>query len=176
MSDTTENRPRGPNILIIGIGNPDRSDDAVGLAVARAVAAKNLPDTTVVELPGDAATLIHAWQGEDCCIIVDAVSSGAPPGAIHRFDAHKDRLPLGLFRCSSHSMGVPEAIELARSLNMLPLRLTIIGIEGKNFDPEIGLSCPVVEAARQVVAEIADEIHRLQPHHARTARRARAMA
>ncbi|MGB8645284.1 MAG: hydrogenase maturation protease [Anaerolineae bacterium] len=174
MSDTAANGSRLPNMLIIGIGNPDRSDDGVGLAVARALAAKNLPNTTVVEARGDGATLGEVWKREDHVIIVDAMCSGAPPGAIRRFDAHEVQVPLDRFRCSSHTFGVGEAIELARSLNRLPAHMILVGIEGKNFDVGLGISRQVVIAARQVVAEIAREIRSAQPRRSRARTRSSA--
>lgn len=163
-----------PGLLVLGIGNEARSDDAVGLVIARALAAKNLPDVTIVQAGGDGTSLADIWQGADNVIIVDAVSSGAPPGTVHRLEAHDQAVPTGVMRCSSHCFGVSEAIELARSLNRLPARMTVFGIEGKNFDMGIGLSCEVVRAARQVVSDITQEV-RLRPHRARRTRsRARA--
>ncbi|MBN8636246.1 MAG: hydrogenase maturation protease, partial [Anaerolineae bacterium] len=46
--------------LIIGVGNPQRGDDGVGLAAARLVRAA-LPDADVRESAGDPADLIELW-------------------------------------------------------------------------------------------------------------------
>ncbi len=158
-----------PGLLVVGIGNAERSDDAVGLVIARSLAGKNLPDVTVVEARGDGTTLEEVWKGADNVIIVDAVCSGAPPGTIHRIEAHIQEVPTGVWRCSSHSFGVAEAIELARSLNRLPARMTVLGIEGKSFDMGIGLSREVVSAARQVVAAVTQEV-KARPHRPRRTR------
>lgn len=158
---------RAPGLLVVGIGNEQRCDDAVGLVVARSLAAKNLPDVSIVEGRGDGTSLEEVWKGQDNVIVVDAICSGAPPGTIHRIEAHVQEIPIGVLRCSSHSFGVGEAIELARSLNRLPARITLLGIEGKSFDAGIGVSREVVTAARQVVTEITQEV---KPHPQRSRR------
>jgi Ni,Fe-hydrogenase maturation factor len=49
--------------LVIGIGNPDRGDDAAGLAVARNVRAAAPAGVAVIELDGDQLALLDAWDG-----------------------------------------------------------------------------------------------------------------
>ncbi len=166
---SADGRARVPGLLVVGVGNEERCDDAVGLVIVRSLQAKNLPDVTIVEARGDGTKLEEVWKGADNVIVVDAICSGAPPGTIHRIEAHVQEVPTGLWRCSSHSFGVGEAIELARSLNRLPARMTVLGIEGKNFDMGIGLSREVVSAARQVVATITQEV-KARPHRARRTR------
>ena len=76
---------------VIGIGNPLRGDDAIGLLVARRVRELADPEVEVMELEGEPARLIDAWQGAGLAVVVDAVNSGAPEGTVMRFDA--DRRP-----------------------------------------------------------------------------------
>jgi hydrogenase maturation protease len=49
-------------VIGIGIGNPDRGDDAVGLAVARRVRDAAPGGVTVKELDGDQLTLLDEWD------------------------------------------------------------------------------------------------------------------
>lgn len=76
-----------PRILIIGVGNEYRSDDAVGLLVARRLRELTLNNARVVEESGEGARLMKSWRDVDNVILLDAVFSGAKPGTIHRFDA-----------------------------------------------------------------------------------------
>lgn len=116
-------------MLVVGIGNSQRGDDAAGLLVAREVSGR-LPDGwRVLELEGEGTSLLEAWAGEDRAIVVDAMRSGQPVGTIRRFDAHREPLPSEAFRVSSHLFGLAEAIELGRVLDLLPRRLTVIGVE-----------------------------------------------
>jgi hydrogenase maturation protease len=119
--------------LIIGIGNEYRGDDAVGLIVARRLKERLMDSVTVLEQGGDGASLMEAWRGAETVIVIDAVASGAAPGAIHRFDANTLPIPKNAFRCSTHAFGVAEAIELSRALGEFPRSLGGYGIEGKNF-------------------------------------------
>ena len=67
-------------------------------------------------------------------IVVDAVVSGSPPGAIYRFDAHDAGVPVRFSRSkSSHGLGVAEALALGRLFQELPPFLIIYGIEGEKF-------------------------------------------
>jgi hydrogenase maturation protease len=89
--------------------------------------------------------------------IVDAVSSGAAQGAIHRFDATREQLRGQVFHHSTHAFGLKEGIELARALNRLPPRLVIYGIEGKCFSIGERISTEVMEACSRVVDRILAE-------------------
>jgi hydrogenase maturation protease len=162
-----------PRILIIGVGSQERRDDGVGLLVARAMTAKNLAHTTILEESGEGGALLEAWKEAHAVILVDAVSSGAAPGTLHRFDAHTGSIPAKFFRFSSHTFGVAEAIELARALNQLPSRLIVFGIEGKAFETGMGLSPEVVDTARTVVRAVAQEVRSLLPRRSRTRARPR---
>lgn len=81
------------------------------------------PGARIREYEGEPSGLIDAWEGEGEVVLVDAVSSGAPPGTVHRLDPLKGPLPAELFRRSTHHLGVTEAVELARALDRLSDRL-----------------------------------------------------
>lgn len=156
-----------PRILVIGVGSQERGDDGVGLLVARAMGAKKLPHTTIVEESGEGGALLEVWKGADAVILVDAVSSGAEPGTLHRLDAQAQPIPAKFFRYSSHTFGVAEAVEIARALNQLPPHLIVFGIEGKAFETGIGLSPEIVDAARRVVRAVAHEVRSFLPRRPR---------
>ena len=101
-------------ILLIGIGNEYRGDDSIGLNVIRALKARELPDTLLIESSGGGAELIEMLSSVRIAILIDAVSSGGKPGAIYRFDALTQPIPAQLSFQSTHVFGVAEAIELAR--------------------------------------------------------------
>jgi hydrogenase maturation protease len=138
---------------VIGIGNPLRGDDAIGLLVARRVRELAAdPKVEVVELEGEPARLIDAWHGAGLAVVVDAVRSDAPEGAVMRFDATADPLPSSVSASSTHALGLGEAIEIARALDRLPERLVVFGVGGTRFEAGSDLS-PQVAAAVQAVAE-----------------------
>ncbi len=151
--------PLKPLFKIIGVGNEWRGDDAAGLLVAHRLKAAQLPQVEIVETRGTVTSVLEAWKGAAGVIVVDAMVSGGAPGAIYRFDAHGDGIPLELSRLSSsHGWGVAEALALGQVLQELPPRLIIYGIEGKTFGPgqEVSLevAAAIPEAARRIEAEI----------------------
>ena len=141
-------------ILVIGVGNEYRSDDGVGLVVARELRAKNLPDMLIIESNGDGAALMEAWKAAQAVIVIDAAVSGRAPGTIHRFDAVTQPMPTGFSFHSTHAFGVAEAIGLAQALQQLPPRLIVYAIEGKNFAAGVGLSPKVAKAVQKVIEQI----------------------
>jgi hydrogenase maturation protease len=141
----------GAGILVLGVGNPYRHDDGVGPLIAERLAASGIAARME---NGEGAELMEAWQGFPHVVLVDAASSGAAAGTIHRFEAAESRLPTGLFHYSSHLFSVAEAIEMARILGRLPERMAVYGIEGRDFSYGEGLSAEVAAAADVVEAEI----------------------
>lgn len=148
------------NILVVGIGNIFRGDDALGLAAARLVGELELPGVEILELDGDLTGLLEGWQGAHKVIVIDAVTSKAPAGAIFRFAAHEEPLPQKMFAtcCSCHAFGVAQQIEIARSLKQLPPCLIIFGIEGKDFTLGSRLSPEVQQALPRLVEQIRQEL------------------
>lgn len=140
-----------PDKLVIGIGNSDRGDDAAGILVAR-----GLQRTRVREL-ADCASLIDAWEGETDVVVVDAMRSGAAPGAVLRFDASVSEVPMRTVS-STHSLGLAETIELGRALGRLPARLVVLGIEADRFEHGGTPSDAVMEAVSEVVTAIEGEV------------------
>jgi hydrogenase maturation protease len=145
-------------ILVIGLGNDYRSDDAVGRVVARRLKAIDGDNARIVEESGEGATLIDAWKEADFVVLIDAVHSGGTPGSIYRFDAGAQRIPTDFFHYSTHAFSVAEAVELARALDQLPAKLIIYGIEGKNFESGIGLSPESELAVEEVLLRVREEL------------------
>jgi hydrogenase maturation protease len=137
--------------LVIAVGNRFRRDDAAAFAVAQGLRAAGVD---VLEAEGEPVELLDLWQGAREVVVIDAVSTGAPPGTIHRLDAGEGPLPADLGVASTHALGLAEAIELARALGRLPERLLVIGIEGADFSAGEGLTPAVALAAERVAREI----------------------
>ena len=146
------------DVVVIGVGNPCRSDDGVGIFLARQLKAKNLPQTRIELNRGEAASLMDSWNGSDAAFLVDAVRSGAAPGKIYRFNGQIPFSPKGFFNSSTHNFGPATAVELARVLNRLPRALIIYGIEGKCFEPGRGFTPEVEQAAGTVIKMLLADI------------------
>ncbi len=142
-------------LRIIGIGNPSRGDDAVGLAAAGQLRTLLPDDVAVHQHARDGASLMLLWAPDDDVILIDAVISGATPGTLHERDLIAAPLPPDLVAVTTHTLGLREGVELARALHLLPASLRFIGIEGEDFWAGHGLSPRVSAALEEVVRLIA---------------------
>ncbi len=144
--------------LIVGIGNPDRGDDAVGCEVVRRLRGRTPEGVEVLHQSGEATRLLSVLQEAEVAILVDAALSGGAPGTVHRFDAGARALPSGLAEVSSHGFGLAQAIELARVLDAMPRRCVVYAIEGRGFEAGAPLSPEAARAAAAVAERIIDEL------------------
>ncbi|SEJ51222.1 hydrogenase maturation protease [Demequina mangrovi] len=151
-------------VLVVGLGSPDRGDDAVGAAVAERLAAMDLDHVDVVTRE-DPTQLVQLWAGHGAALVIDAVMSGNAPGRLHIREVGDagEPLPTHAFtaagRGGSHAFGLAGAVELARTLGTLPTHVTVVGVEAKTFDfgpmsPEIqeALDAAVATAAAELIA------------------------
>ncbi|MEW6173282.1 MAG: hydrogenase maturation protease [Bacillota bacterium] len=152
----------GNPVLVIGVGNAYRSDDAAGLMAASQIREKNLPEVEVVEESGEGAYLMELWKNRDTVILFDTFRSESEPGTIHRFEAGAQNVPKDFFHYSTHLFGVAEAIELARALDRLPPRLIVYGIKGENYSMGPELSPEVEKAVPEAVRLAMEDVRKMR--------------
>ncbi len=150
-------------LLVAGIGNIFRGDDAFGCEVARTLAAWPLPTGVRVKDFGIrgfdlACALVEGYDG---AILIDAVSRGRPPGTLYLIEP---KLIEGVAAVDPHGLTPDHVLQLATSLGELPPWLRILGCEpewlGTEDDGAMGLSDTVravVEEAARMTEEIARE-------------------
>ncbi len=149
---------RATSITVVGIGNQFRGDDAAGVLAVRNLAEQLPPNASAVELEGDQSRLLELMQSASAMIIVDAVQSRAPAGTIFRMDASKESMPQDFFAVSTHGLDLIQAIELARSLNLLPKHVIVYGIVGKDFSYTKTLSPQTQESVEIIQNKVLSDI------------------
>jgi len=145
-------------VLVVSVGNEFRRDDGVGSFILREIKKESCPGVSFLEHRGEGVDLIEQWKSFDTTILFDAVSSGAQPGTVHRFEIPKDTLPKSVFCCSTHAFSIADVIALAKTLDQLPKHLIVYGVEGKSFETGPGLSAEIQDAAKKVIAQVLKEI------------------
>lgn len=140
-------------LVVIGVGNRDRGDDAVGPIVCDRTDELDLPDVESIVFEGSVLDLPIHWSATDRVFIVDAAEPAGEPGRISEVDGRATRL-VTPGQLSTHTIDVGAAIELARALDRLPAEMSIIGIEGAQFEFGAWLTPAVEHAADAVVARI----------------------
>jgi hydrogenase maturation protease len=146
------------NTVIIALGSHGRGDDGVGLFVARLLSDK-LAGCSIIRGQDDPMAILNAWQDAALAIIVDAAVSQSAPGTIHRLELDAAPLPRELARCSSHGVGLAEAVEIGRILGRMPERLIIYAVEADNFNHGVSMtkavSAAAVEVSRRIEVDVA---------------------
>lgn len=153
----------GP-VRVIGIGNRDRGDDALGPRVADALLEHVPGQVSVVEHSGEVAGLVDLMTDAAAVYLIDAAVMGLEPGSLREFDASGAPLPALGGAFSSHALGLSEAIELARALGVLPRVCRVFAVEAVSFETGESLSDPVAQAIPRVVQAVKDSIRQERAH------------
>jgi len=111
----------------------------------------------VIEAEMAGVDLIELMKGVRVVILIDAARSGQTPGTIHRLDASDNPISNQLFPRSSHAIGTVDALELARTMRVLPARVIVYGIEAGNMEAGQVLSSSVARALDEIVGQIIRE-------------------
>jgi hydrogenase maturation protease len=127
----------GERLLVYGLGNPGRQDDALGIRVVERLEAEDLPATVTLEAnyqltPEDALTLSQ----HDAVIFVDAtVAPEAPePYSLRPVE------PQALLAFSSHTIGMGTVLELCARLYGRAPRAYALALPAYEFEVNAELS------------------------------------
>jgi hydrogenase maturation protease len=135
-----------PATLVIGLGNPLRGDDGVGVRVAQILAEQALsPGVEVMDGGTQGLGIVNLMEGRQRVIVVDAADVGRSPGQFVRFTLDEARLLGDDQHLSVHAAGLRDALLLAQALKMLPDQVIIFGVQPASLEWESTLS-PQVEA------------------------------
>ncbi len=140
--------------LVLGVGHPDRGDDAAGILVARTVdGTAGIVARAVSSDPSELLT-DPLWDTAERVVLVDTVRTGHHPGTVHEWSGRRllDHLPAT--GGGTHDLGVATTLHLAAALGRLPSGLTVIGIEGSCFEVGRPPCRPVRHAAAMVAAAL----------------------
>lgn len=157
-------------ILIAGVGNVLKADDAFGVEVARRLETMDLPDQVrVVETGIGGIALVQELQdGFDALIVADAVDRGRPPGTVMLIrpdviDVHALSWGEKHDLLADAHLATPERVfMLSRALGVLPERLLMVGCQPVDADA-LGteMSEPVQMAVDVAVGEILRHVDEL---------------
>lgn len=142
-------------VLIVGVGNILMGDDGVGPYVVNRIVDSGciLPEDVEVMDGGTAGLdLLHAMQGREKVIIVDALNVDDRPGSVYRFGP--ENLRPAANRMSLHEVGVRETIRVLRMMGENP-KVEIVGIVPERISEcGIGISCAVRESVPRAIEVI----------------------
>jgi len=148
-------------LLVLGLGNVLLGDDGVGAAaVARLEDDYEAPAGARVLDGGTLGlSLLPFVEDAEIVILVDAVRTGAAPGAFVRLEGDAVRSAAAA-RLSPHQLGVADVLDGARLHARYPSQVVLLGLEPKSIVLSFGLSEPVARGLPGLVAEVAAEAAR----------------
>jgi len=136
--------------LVLGIGSPIISDDAVGIRVAERIRSLNLECVDVKEVSSSGLDLIELMLDYDTVVIVDAIiTSENPLGPVLLLD-EKD-FAASVHGTNPHDVNIATTMELGRKLehNRMPKRVAFAAVEvadtwtiSYNMTPEVEMAIP----------------------------------
>lgn len=144
---------------IICVGNELVHDDGVGIRIGQILTQLPLPDGISIDFaPQLGFDLLDLVASTDHVVLVDAMSTGRPPGTCVTLEGRAiERYGAGA--AASHTIGIAELMALAHRLapERPTARLHFVGVEGARFtdygtelSPEVEAAIP--EAVRAVLA------------------------
>ena len=143
--------------LILGLGNPILTDDAVGIRIAEELK-QRLPDLEVIGVSESGIALLEHVVGYDKLVIIDSIKTEeGKPGELYKLEL-EDLKPAADFS-SSHGIGIATAFKLGERLGYrMPEQVSIYAVEirdnttfGEKCTQEVAQSIPFI--VRQIIKE-----------------------
>ncbi len=153
----SQGREQNMSTLVLGLGNPILSDDAVGIRIARKLEERN-PSVTVEQTNEAAIALLDLITGYDKLIIIDSIKTErGEPGELYKLNL-SDFKPNMDFT-SSHGMDIATAFEVGKSLGCkMPQSVSIYAVEIKDNDNFAEQCTPeVTEKIPSMIEQIINE-------------------
>ncbi len=157
-------------VLVAGVGNQLRADDAFGVVVAHRLMKMDLPEgVKVVETGiGGIALVQELQEGYDALVIIDAVDRDRPPGHVMLIlldVPHVNDMEWGErydFLADVHLATPERALIMSKALGVLPDNTLMVGCQpvdaetpGIPMSPEVTAACDV--AVREILRHL-DEL------------------
>ncbi|HEY1439888.1 MAG TPA: hydrogenase maturation protease [Mycobacterium sp.] len=158
---TGDDRGFTGGVVVVGLGNSYRRDDAVGVVAAVALDELALPGVRVVTDIVEPVSLLEAWSGAGLAVVIDAaVMTPSTPGRVRR--CVLSDVVAGPEGLSSHGVDITRTHALGQALGRGPDALVVFTIEVADTGHGIGLTAQVAGAVPEVVCMAVDEINRTQ--------------
>ncbi len=148
----------GPKIAVLGIGNPLRRDDGLGIRVVQ-IMQSNPCYVGVDIIDGGTAPDLFSLLDESVgkLVIVDVLRGKGEPGSIYRLEITEENISAQP-SASLHGLGVLDSLQLMVRLGMRPPEVIIIGVEPYDVANGLGLSPQMESLVPQVISEVEKEL------------------
>jgi hydrogenase maturation protease len=145
-----------PDIVVLGCGNPNRSDDGVGPHVIALLRQAGLPSTVrLFDVGTDGMTAMYRARGATHLVIVDARVPGGAPGAIYEVPGEVLAAPPAQ-GAGLHEFRWDHALYAGHRIygDAFPATVIVLLVEAARLDLGLSLSPEVEVAAGKVATRI----------------------
>jgi hydrogenase maturation protease len=140
--------------LVIGIGSPYISDDAIGIRVVECIMKMELPNVDAEEASVSGLDMIEKMLDYQRVVVVDSIVSGeSEPGTIHVLTP--EDFAHTVHGTNPHETNIATAMELGRLLEpeRFPKQIFFVAVEALNVVDICEEMTPAVKAALPVAVQ-----------------------
>ena len=152
---------RSDTVLVIGLGSPIMTDDAIGLEVVQEIEDMHLEGVETRQEAVGGLDIIPVMWGYKHVIIVDAIQTGSyEPGTIMFFDPEDFDETIG--DASAHDINLATGMKIGREMEpeMMPDKVIFIAIEAEDIGTvNEGMTPRLIEAKPSAVRATLDRIN-----------------
>lgn len=136
------------SFFVVGIGNPLRGDDGLGVLLAEQIAKRDIPGVKVITSPMLNLELLEDAIGYEKILVIDACTVGE--GIVFKKIQFSSTGSLG----SSHHLSPEFFLAMAHELYEKDLNLYVCSLRAENFDVPHSLSSKVLSMIPNALVEI----------------------
>ena len=149
-------------IGVIGIGNPLRRDDGIGIVLLQRLQMQQWPDSfSFLDGGAGGMQLLHMLSAFDIIVFLDAVHFGEEPGVLHVFTPEEVRSNKAQIQSLTHGFDLFHVISFAQELDEKSSHIHIIGIEPEDVSFGEGISQTLQEKLDDFIEVIATVLRSL---------------
>lgn len=150
-----------PSIGIIGIGNPLRKDDGIGIQLLDILKKekKHLPQTvSLIDGGTGGMNLLHLFPKFDVIVLLDAVDFQSSPGDTRFFSLDDIRSQKKVSTVSTHNADVFQIIQFAQDIGECPKKIVVFGVQPADVCFGNGLTDIIKEQMNAIVTRMKKQV------------------
>jgi hydrogenase maturation protease len=149
-------------IGVIGVGNPLRGDDGIGVLLMEELTRKKIEGVEFIDGGTGGINLIHDLAKFDLVVILDAVDFGGECGETRIFSVDDVLRDTEKIRFCTHENDLFNVIKISKKLGEAPDEIFIFGVQPKDFSPKMEISQELRQSMDRILDEFYDEIQKIK--------------
>lgn len=149
-------------IGVIGVGNPLRGDDGIGILLMEELAKRKPEGIEFIDGGTGGINLIHDLAKFDLVVILDAVDFGGKCGETRIFSVDDVLQDTEEIRFCTHENDLFNVIKISKRLGESPDEIFIFGVQPKDFSPKMGISQELMQSMDRILEEFYDAIQKIK--------------